>query len=66
MTNDFNGVSNWTLATRTKPGERYVYREPPPNPITGPTPDAWSRVGPRRRRRRPTAPAMAVTEPTVH
>jgi hypothetical protein len=27
MTNDFNGVSNWTMATGTKPGQRYVYCE---------------------------------------
>jgi len=46
MTNDFNGVSNWTMATGTKPGERYVYRETPPNPITHPTPEAASRARP--------------------
>jgi hypothetical protein len=41
MTNDFNGVSNWTMATGTKPGERYVYCETPPTPVTHPTPAAW-------------------------
>lgn len=46
MTNDFSGVSNWTMATGTKPGERYVYRETPPNPLTHPASDTSSRVRP--------------------
>ncbi len=40
MTNEFNGVSNWTLATGTRPGERYVYRELPRTPFTHPRSDA--------------------------
>ena len=66
MTNDFNGVSNWTLATGTKPGERCVYREPPTNPIIDPTLEAWSRVGRRRRRRLAMRPAKAASEIRVH
>lgn len=32
MTNEHNAVSNWTMATGTKPGERHVYRDMPSNP----------------------------------
>jgi len=45
MTNEHNAVSNWTLATGTKPGERYVYRDVAPSiPWTHPISDARSRA----------------------
>ena len=44
MTNDHNAVSNWTMATGTKPGERHVYRDVPSNPETRRTFDAKSRA----------------------
>jgi len=47
MTNDFNGVSNWTLATGTKPGERYVYRDLPRTPLAHPRSDALP-IGPEK------------------
>jgi hypothetical protein len=43
MTNEHNAVSNWTLATGTKPGERYVYRDVPSTPGTHRPSDAQSR-----------------------
>ena len=33
MTNEPVPISNWSLATGTKPGERYVYRDTPRNPV---------------------------------
>jgi hypothetical protein len=44
MTNEQNAVSNWTLATGTKPGERYVYWGVPSIPGTLPASDARSRA----------------------
>jgi len=44
MTNEHNAVSNWTLATGTKPGERYVYRDVPSTPGTHRASDAGSRA----------------------
>ena len=44
MTNEHNAVSNWTLATGTKPGERYVYRDLPSSPWTHCASDARSRA----------------------
>ena len=44
MTNEPVPVSNWTLATGTKPGERYVHRDAPRNPVTHPTAVSPSRV----------------------
>ena len=40
MTNEHDAVSNWTLATGTKPGERYVYRDVPSTPGTHHASDA--------------------------
>ena len=67
MTKDPNGVSNWTMATGTKPGERYVYREAPPNPGAG-----SAHVRPRcdrvmgRRRRGPIREPITVRNLLCH
>jgi hypothetical protein len=37
MANQSVPISNWTLATGSKPGERHVYRDTPRNPVTHPT-----------------------------
>jgi hypothetical protein len=42
MTNEQNAVSNWTMATGTKPGERHVYRNMPSTPTTHSASDAKS------------------------
>jgi hypothetical protein len=34
MTKEHNAVSNWDVGDRTKPGERYVYRDVPSTPGT--------------------------------
>jgi hypothetical protein len=44
MTNQHNAVSNWTMATGTKPGERHVYRDMPSNPGTHYASDAKRRA----------------------
>jgi hypothetical protein len=44
MTNEQNAVSNWTLATGTKPGERHVYRDMPSIPGAHLASDARSRA----------------------
>ena len=48
MTNADNAISNWTLATGTKPGERDVYVGVPKNTIaaTPPSSDARSNTDP--------------------
>ncbi|HEY7185858.1 MAG TPA: hypothetical protein VH436_04880 [Vicinamibacterales bacterium] len=44
MKQDLNSVSSWTMATGTKPGERYVYGETRSSLVTHHKPDSSLRI----------------------